>query len=86
MRRVVMMTRSRKRRPITRRDWRSVARRRGRSRVWIGLRPRTGTARPLFLALRTQQMRRPRPSEWLGAAAMLLGVASWGVLAALLAA
>ncbi len=78
MRRVVMMTRSRKRRPITRR--------RGRSRVWIGSRPRTGTARPLFLALRTQQMRRPRPSEWLGAAAMLLGMASWGVLAALLAA
>jgi hypothetical protein len=38
------------------------------------------------LALRTQQMRRPRPREWLGAAAMLLGVASWGVLAALLAA
>jgi hypothetical protein len=31
-------------------------------------------------------MRRPRPREWLGAAAMLLGVASWGVLAALLAA
>jgi len=86
MRRVVMMTRSRKRRPITRRDWRSVARRRGRSRAWIGSRPRTGTARPLFLALRTQQMRRPRPCEWLGAAAMLLGVASWGVLAALLAA
>jgi len=86
MRRVVMMTRSRKRRPITRRDWRSVARRRGRSRVWIGSCPRTGTARPLFLALRTQQMRRPRPREWLGAAAMLLGVASWGVLAALLAA
>jgi hypothetical protein len=31
-------------------------------------------------------MRRPRPSEWLGAAAMALGVVSWGVLAALLAA
>ena len=49
-------------------------------------RARAGASRPLFLALRTQQMRRPRPSEWLGAAAMLLGVASWGVLAALLAA
>ena len=84
MRRVVMVTRGRKRRPITRRDWRSVARRRGRSRVWSG--SRTRAARPLFLALGTQQMRRLRPSEWLGAAAMLLGVASWGVLAALLAA
>jgi hypothetical protein len=85
MRRMVMVTRGR-RRPITRRDWRSVARRRGRSRVWIGSRARAGASRPFFLALRTQQMRRPRPSEWLGAAAMLLGVASWGVLAALLAA
>lgn len=86
MRRMVMVTRGRKRRPITRRDWRSIARRRGRSRVWIGSRARTAVARPLFLALRTQQMRRPRPSDWLGAAAMLLGVVSWGVLAALLAA
>jgi hypothetical protein len=31
-------------------------------------------------------MRRPRSAEWLGAAAMVLGVVSWGVLAALLAA
>jgi hypothetical protein len=31
-------------------------------------------------------MGRPRPSDWLGAVAMLLGVVSWGVLAALLAA
>lgn len=86
MRRMVMVTRGRKRRPITRSDWRSVGRRRGRSKAWIGSRARAGTARPLFLALKTQQMRRSRPSEWLGAAAMLLGVASWGVLAALLAA
>jgi len=86
MRRMVMVTRGRKRRPITRRDWRSVARRRGGSKVWIGSRARAGGARPFFWALRTQQMRRPRASEWLGAAAMLLGVASWGVLAALLAA
>jgi hypothetical protein len=31
-------------------------------------------------------MRTPRPAEWLGAAAMLFGVLSWGVLAALLGA
>jgi hypothetical protein len=30
-------------------------------------------------------MRRSRPTEWLGAAAMLLGVLSWGALASLLA-
>jgi hypothetical protein len=42
--------------------------------------------RPLFFALRTQQVRRPRPADWLGAAATLLGVLSWGVLAALLGA
>jgi hypothetical protein len=86
MRRMVMVTGGRKRRPITRRDWRSIGRGRGRSRVWIGSRARAGASRPFFFARRTQQMRRPRPSEWLGAAAMLLGVASWGVLAALLAA
>jgi hypothetical protein len=31
-------------------------------------------------------MKRSRLVDWLGAAAMLLGVASWGVLAAMLAA
>ena len=86
MRRMVMVTRGRKRRPITRSDWRSVGRRRGRSKVWIGSRARAGAARPLFLALSTRQMRRPRTSDWVGAVAMLLGVVSWGVLAALLAA
>jgi hypothetical protein len=86
MRRTVMVTRGRNRRPITRRDWRIDARRRGRSKVWTGSRARVGAARPLFLALSTRQMRRPRTSDWVGAVAMLLGVVSWGVLAALLAA
>jgi hypothetical protein len=31
-------------------------------------------------------MRRSSPADWLGAAAMLLGVLSWGALAALLSA
>ena len=31
-------------------------------------------------------MKRSRLADWLGAAAMLLGVASWGVLAVMLAA
>jgi hypothetical protein len=43
-------------------------------------------AAPLFLPLRAQHVRRPLAAEWLGAAAMLLGVLSWGVLAALLGA
>jgi hypothetical protein len=86
MRRVMTMTRSRKRRPITRRDWRSAGRRRVRSRVWIGRRARGVAGGPLFCPLTAQQMRTPRPAEWLGAAAMLLGVLSWGVLAALLGA
>lgn len=86
MRRLVTMTRSRKRRPITRRDWRSDGRRRARSKVWVGGRARTAAAGPLFLPLSAQQVRRPRAAEWLGAAAMLLGVLSWGVLAALLGA
>jgi hypothetical protein len=76
-------TRSRKRRPITRRDAKGA--RRGRAgRVWIGSRARRPMARPLFSALSTQQMKRSRPADWLGAAAMLLGVLSWGALAALL--
>lgn len=86
MRRLVTVTRSRKRRPITRRDWRSGGRRRTRSRVWVGVRAGTVAAGPLFLPLSAQQMRRPRAADWLGAAAMLLGVLSWGVLAALLVA
>ena len=45
MRRMVMVTRGRKRRPITRRDWRSIARRRGRLRVWIGSRARTAVGK-----------------------------------------
>ena len=86
MRRLMTVTRSRKRRPITRRDWRSDGRRRTRSRVWVGVRARVVATAPLFLPLSAQQVRRPRAAEWLGAAAMLLGVLSWGVLAALLGA
>ncbi|MGH7349073.1 MAG: hypothetical protein ACREI6_03590 [Candidatus Rokuibacteriota bacterium] len=78
------MTRNRKRRPITRRDWKRDWRRSARRRVWVGSRSRVSAARPLFFALSAQQMARGRPADWLGAAAMLLGVASWGVLAALL--
>jgi len=73
-----------KRRPVTRRgrprDWRRGARR----RVWIGSRARARAGLPLFFSLRTQQMRRVRLADWLGAASMLLGATSWGVLAALL--
>jgi len=54
--------------------------------VWIGARARAVAAGPLFFPLSAQQMRTPRRAEWLGAAAMLLGVLSWGVLAALLGA
>jgi hypothetical protein len=54
--------------------------------VWIGSRAKTRTARPLFLGLNAQQVKRPRLADWLGAAAMLLGMASWGVLAAVLGA
>jgi hypothetical protein len=52
--------------------------------VWIGSRARTAGARPLFFALKAQQVTTLRPADLLGAAAMLLGVVSWGVLAALL--
>lgn len=85
MRRVaVMAIRSRKRRPITRRDWKSDWRRDVRRRVWIGSRARASATRPLFFALKAQQAATLRPADLLGAVAMLLGVASWGVLAALL--
>jgi len=52
--------------------------------VWIGSRARAGVTRPLFFALSAQQVARVRPSDVAGAAAMVLGVVSWGVLAALL--
>jgi hypothetical protein len=51
----------------------------------MGARSRRAATRPLFFSLNAQQMKRSRLTDWLGAAAMLLGVASWGVLAALLA-
>ena len=86
MRRPVTVTRSRKRRPITRRDWTGDWRRGGTRRVWIGARAKRRAARPLFFALGAQQVKSPRPADWLGAAAMVLGVVSWGVLAALLGA
>jgi hypothetical protein len=78
--------RSRKRRSITRRDPKNEWRRGARRRVWIGSRARRGATRPLFFALATQQVKRPRRADWLGAAAMVLGMLSWGVLAALLGA
>jgi hypothetical protein len=43
--------------------------------------------RHFFLRATAQHVRRPAPAaDWLGAAAMLLGVASWGVLLSLLGA
>jgi hypothetical protein len=86
MRLTGVTTRSRKRRPITRRDWKSARRGEGRRRVWVGSRARGSASRPLFFALNAQHMRRSSPADWLGAAAMLLGVLSWGALAALLSA
>jgi hypothetical protein len=85
MRRAAVATRNWKRRPITRRDWKCDRRSVARRRVWIGSRARVGAARPLFLALSARQVATVRPADVVGAAAMLLGVASWGVLAALLA-
>jgi hypothetical protein len=41
---------------------------------------------PLFLPLKAQHMKMSPAVEWLGAAAMLLGMLSWGMLAAILAA
>ena len=84
MRRAGVAIRSRKRRPITRRDWKCDWRRDARCRVWIGSRARPAATRPLFFALDAQQVARVRPADLFGAAAMLLGAASWGVLAALL--
>ena len=84
MRRAAVAIRSRKRRPITRRDWTCDWRRAARRRVWIGSRARVTAVRPLFFALSAQQVARVRPADVVGAAAMLLGVVSWGVLAALL--
>jgi hypothetical protein len=86
MRLIGVTTRSRKRRPITRRDWKSTRRRGGQRRVWIGSRSRRSATRPLFSSLSAQHVKRSCPADWLGAAAMLLGVLSWGALAALLGA
>ncbi len=79
-------TRSKKRRAITRRDSRSGWRRRSPRRIWVGSRARVRVARPLFLALSAQHVRRSRATAWLGAGATVLGMLSWGVLAALLGA
>ena len=86
MRLIGVTTGSRKRRPITRRDWKSDRRRGGQRRVWVGSRARRSAPRPLFFGLSAQHMRRSWPAEWLGAAAMLLAILSWGALAALLGA
>ncbi len=74
-------TRGRKRRPITRRDWRSGGG--ARTRVWTGSHAQA-MALPLFLPLKTQHMKMPPAIEWVGAATMLLAALSWGMLAALL--
>ena len=84
MRRAGVAMRSRKRRPITRRDWTCDWCRGARRRVWVGSRARAAAAPPFFFALNAQQVARVRPADVFGAAAMLLGVVSWGVLAALL--
>jgi hypothetical protein len=83
MRRAGVATHRGKRRPITRRDWTCDWRRGARRRVWIGSRA-LAAAPHLFLALNAQQVARVRRADVFGAAAMLLGVVSWGVLAALL--
>ena len=82
--RLAVVKRTKKRRPLTRRDWASDRRRGGPRRVWIGRRPRASASRPVFFALNAQHMERLRPADLAGAAAMLLGVVSWGMLAALL--
>ena len=84
MRRAAVAIRSKKRRPITRRDWKSAWRRDARRRVWIGSRARLAATRPLFFALNAQQVATVRRADLFGAAAMLLAVVSCGVLAALL--
>jgi hypothetical protein len=84
MQRAALVICSGRRRPITRRDWKGARRRGRRRRVWVGSRARSIAARPFFLALSAQQVRRGQPADWLGAGAMLLGMASWSVLAALL--
>jgi hypothetical protein len=48
---------------------------------------RARSTRRFFLRATAQHVRRPSPAaDWLGAAAMLLGVASWGLLLSLLGA
>jgi hypothetical protein len=54
--------------------------------VWIGSPARTGAARPLFFGLNAQHVKRSWLVDCLGAAAMLVAVASWGALAAVLGA
>ncbi len=86
MRLGTMATRSRKRRAITRRDWKRDWRRGASRRTWIGSRARASAAPPLFFALSAQHVRRSRAAAWLSAGATALGMLSWGVLAALLGA
>jgi len=62
---------------------RRVAARRPRRKA-PRLYPASGT-RHFFLRATAQHVKRPSPAgDWLGAAAMLLGVTSWGVLLSLL--
>jgi len=86
MRLIGVTKRGRKRRPITRRDWKSDRRSGGQRRVWIGSRAWRSAPRPLFFGLSAQHMRSSWSADWLGGVAMVLGMLSWGVLAVLLGA
>ncbi len=78
--------RGRRRSTVTRRNeigFGSSARRSGRART--GRAARYPVSRASFLPRTTRQMKRTSLTlDWLGGAAMLLAVASWGVLASLL--
>lgn len=82
--RTAISHRSRHRRPARRRfpASRPGARRTSHRPSYLGPRLR----RPLFLPARTQQVKTlSRAAAWTGGGAMLLAMASWGILVALLA-
>jgi hypothetical protein len=79
--------RGRKRRAISRRGWTCAGRRRGRTRTWVGItHERSSVAPTPFFPPNAQQVSRTGPADWLGALATLLGILSWGMLAAMLGA
>lgn len=84
MLRVATRLGSNRRRPVTRRS----ARRGARSRTWVGSQVQCrGPMRDrVFLAGSAQHVKSAiRSADWLTAVATLLAMASWGVLASLLA-